>query len=64
VLSHGGVGQEYDMEGPAPACHGEAAGLPKGETLRKWAMRAVEARLERHLELPYWDMLIRPASLA
>lgn len=26
-------------------------------------MRAVEARLERHPELPYWDILIRPASL-
>jgi hypothetical protein len=26
--------------------------------------RAVEARLERHSELPYWDMLIRPASIA
>lgn len=34
----------------------------KGVTLSKRAMRAVEARLERHLELPYWDILIRPAS--
>lgn len=34
----------------------------KGVTLSKRAMRAVEARLERHPELPYWDILIRPAS--
>ena len=36
----------------------------KGVTLSKRAMRAVEARLERHPKLPYWDILIRPASLA
>jgi hypothetical protein len=35
----------------------------KGVTLSKRAMRAVEARLERHPELPYWDILIRPAVL-
>jgi Rhodopirellula transposase DDE domain len=34
----------------------------KGVTLSKSAMRAVEARLERHLELPKWDILIHPAS--
>jgi hypothetical protein len=33
-----------------------------GGTLSKRAMRAVEARLERHPALPYWDMLIRPTS--
>jgi hypothetical protein len=32
------------------------------ETVVEWTMRAVEARLERPPELPYWDMLIRPAS--
>ena len=36
----------------------------KGVMLRKRAMRAVEARLERHPELPYWDILIRPAALS
>lgn len=36
----------------------------KGISLGKKAMRAVEARLERHPELPKWDMLIRPASTA
>jgi hypothetical protein len=34
----------------------------KGVTLSKKAMREVEARLERHPELPNWDILIRPAS--
>jgi transposase len=34
----------------------------KGVALGKKAMRAVEARLERHPELPTWDILIRPAS--
>ena len=34
----------------------------KGVTLSKQARRAVEARLERHPELPNWDMLIRPAG--
>lgn len=34
----------------------------KGITLSKRLMRAVEARLERHPELPKWDILIRPAS--
>ena len=33
----------------------------KGVALRKRAMHAVEARLERHLELPKWDILIHPA---
>jgi Rhodopirellula transposase DDE domain len=34
----------------------------KGMSLGKRAMRAVEKRLERHPELPKWDILIRPAS--
>jgi transposase len=34
----------------------------KGVTLSKKARRAVEARLERHPELPNWDILIRPAG--
>jgi transposase len=34
----------------------------KGVSLSKRAMRAVEARLERDPELPYWDILISPAS--
>jgi DDE family transposase len=34
----------------------------KGVTLSKRAMRAVEARLTRHPELPQWDILIHPVS--
>ncbi len=36
----------------------------KGVTLSYKAMKAVEARLERHLELPKWDILIKPTALA
>jgi hypothetical protein len=34
----------------------------RGIALGKKAMQAVESRLERHPELPKWDILIRPAS--
>jgi hypothetical protein len=34
----------------------------KGVALSKRAMRAVEARLARHPELPQWDILIHPVS--
>lgn len=34
----------------------------RGVTLSKKVMRVVEARLERHPELPKWDILIRPAA--
>ena len=34
----------------------------KGVTLRKTAMQAVEARLERNPLLPKWDILIHPAK--
>jgi hypothetical protein len=36
----------------------------KGVKLGQKAMQAVEARLERHPELPKWDILIQPASTA
>jgi hypothetical protein len=39
-------------------------GYQRGIALGKKAMRAVESRLERHPELPKWDILIRPASPA
>jgi len=35
----------------------------KGVSLSKAAMRAVEARLERHPLLPKWDILIHPAGV-
>jgi Rhodopirellula transposase DDE domain len=34
----------------------------KGIALGKGAMREIEKRLERHPQLPKWDILIRPAS--
>jgi Rhodopirellula transposase DDE domain len=34
----------------------------KGVSLRQAAMRAVEARLERHPLLPKWDILIHPVK--
>jgi Rhodopirellula transposase DDE domain len=34
----------------------------KGISLRKWVMQSVDQRLERHPELPKWDIIIRPAS--
>jgi Rhodopirellula transposase DDE domain len=34
----------------------------KGITLSKKAMQAIESRLERHPELPKWDILIRPVA--
>jgi hypothetical protein len=34
----------------------------RGITLSKKAMRTVEERLERHPELPQWDILIRPTA--
>jgi hypothetical protein len=38
-------------------------GYQKGVALSKRAMRVVEDRLERHPELPQWDILIHPVSL-
>jgi Rhodopirellula transposase DDE domain len=37
-------------------------GYQKGVALSKRAMRVVEDRLERHPELPQWDILIHPVS--
>jgi len=34
----------------------------KGISLGKRAMHEIEKRLERHPQLPKWDILIRPAS--
>ena len=53
------------MEGPASDCRTESEGLPKGGDAEQ-AGDAGGGRpvRERHPELPYWDILIRPASLA
>jgi hypothetical protein len=37
-------------------------GYQKGISLGKRAMHEIEKRLERHPQLPKWDILIRPAS--
>lgn len=49
-------------KGMHPAVELSRPAYQKGISLRKRAMRAVEKRLERHPQLPKWDILIRPAS--
>jgi hypothetical protein len=56
------MGQGDDVEGHTPHRNPESAGVPKGRTRSKRAMQVVETRLERDSELPYGDILIRPAS--
>jgi hypothetical protein len=56
------MGHKYDVEAHSPHRCTQSEGLPKGVTLGKRAMRAVENRLTRHPELPNWDILIQPAS--
>ena len=50
-----------DVEGHSPDCRAEWKVYQKGVTLSKRAMRAVENRLERHPELPKYDIVINPA---
>jgi len=47
-------------KGPPPIGELNHKEYPRGITLGKKAMRVVEYRLERHPELPKWDILIRP----
>lgn len=49
-------------KGLQPVVELSRKGYQKGITLGKQARQAVERRLERHPELPKWDILIRPAS--
>ena len=49
-------------KGPPPVVELSLKEYPRGITLGKKAMRAVERRLERHPALPKWDILIRPAA--
>ena len=49
-------------KGIHPVVELSRTGYQKGIALGKKAMQAVESRLERHPELPKWDILIRPAS--
>jgi Rhodopirellula transposase DDE domain len=49
-------------KGIQPVVELSRRGYQKGISLGKRAMRAIEKRLERHPQLPKWDILIRPAS--
>jgi hypothetical protein len=54
--------QSMTWKGRAPAVELTHKEYPRGVTLSKKIMRAVEQRLERHPQLPKWDILIRPAA--
>ena len=54
--------QRMTGKGRAPVAELSHKVYQRGITLGKKAMRAVECRLERHPELPKWDILIRPAT--
>ena len=54
--------QSMTWKGHAPIVDITHKEYLRGVTLNKKAMRAVEARLERHPKLPKWDILIRPAA--
>jgi hypothetical protein len=49
-------------KGIHPVVELSCKGYQKGIALSKKAMQAIESRLERHPELPKWDILIRLAS--
>jgi hypothetical protein len=53
--------QSMTWKGIRPIVENSEKVYAKGVRLSKRAMRAVEARLERHPELPKWDILIQPA---
>ena len=54
--------QSMTWKGHPPVVKLNHKEYPRGITLGKKAMHAVECRLERHPELPKWDILIRPAA--
>jgi hypothetical protein len=54
--------QRMTWKGCPPVVELSHKEYPRGVTLNKKAMRAVEDRLERHSELPKWDILICPAA--
>ena len=54
--------QRMTGKGRSPVVELNHKEYPRGVTLRKKAMRTVECRLERHPELPQWDILIRPTA--
>jgi hypothetical protein len=56
-----GWAQKMTWKGLHPVVELSRKVYPKGISLGKKAMRAVEARLTRHPELPQYDILIYPA---
>lgn len=54
--------QSMTWKGHSPTVETTHKEYLRGITLNKKAMRAVEERLERHPELPKWDILLRPAA--
>ena len=56
-----GWAQSMTWKGIHPVINLSKKVYPKGISLSKMAMKAVENRLERNPLLPKWDILIRPA---
>ena len=56
-----GWAKKMTWKGIHPVVELSRKGYQKGISLGKKAMRAVEARLVRHPELPKYDILINPA---
>ena len=54
--------QSMTWKGRSPVVELNHKEYPRGLTLSKKTMRTVECRLERHPELPKWDILIHPAA--
>lgn len=53
--------ESMKWKGHHPQIELNSSFYPKGISLSKKEMRQIETRLERHPELPKWDILIRPA---
>ena len=53
--------QTMTWKGLPPVVNLNSSIYPKGISLTKKEMKAIEQRLERHPKLPKWDILIRPA---
>ncbi len=58
-----GGGANQHLAGIHPNVELSRKAYEKGISLSKEAMKAVEARLQRHPELPEWDILIRPGCM-
>jgi len=54
--------QRMTWKGRSPVVALNHKEYPRGLTLSQETLRTVEGRLERHPELPQWDILIHPAA--